>query len=698
MSFTDVFGGDLIFPSQLSYLSITTAVDVTLQWPTEQQITDGNVVADVMDVDTTVPSLNIDMPSASITSTGNKATFNNRGSNSFTVRDNTGGTIQQVLSGEQWVVVLTDNTTVAGLWSTFQLGGNAATAASASALAGAGLKAIGPLLNQKIDSDVKNSTPITVVTGDRAKCLIYTAGAGVANLPSAGGVGNDWFFMLRNSGSGTLTIMPAAGTIDGSANIALDVNSSAIIFTDGTDWFTVGLTASSTIAFDFISLPIPGSGDFVLSGANLNRIAYRFTGALTGNRKVVVPDTTQQYWCDNQTTGAFVLTIGTNAQVSPPTLDAAQTAILYSNSIEVLDAVNAVSVMFPISVAQGGTGVSAVEDWPFVKDLNVAVPVAGDFLAFQDIDDSDRNRKATIADIGALVSLTVEDEGTPLATLADTLDFVGAGVVASGVGATKTITIPGGVSGITIEDEGVPLATIADTLDFVGAGVVASGVGGTKTITIAGAGGGVNNPMTVDLDGDGFDLDDMGVLFMREQAAQNPPIGSQGQLWVRNDSPNTLIFTDDVGTDFPLGGISSGSVVVTTGTFSPGWTGFSVNPTATMRWTKYSPNLAGADAIVVLHPIGTSTGTSNATGMTMTGLPADITPTSFGTTFTALASMTDSGVVNLDGAFSVNTVNVMTFGLGTVSGSNVGNDFAGFTAAGVKGFANNTLMIYGLVE
>jgi hypothetical protein len=84
--------------------------------------------------------------------------------------------------------------------------------------------------------------------------------------------------------------------------------------------------------------------------------------------------------------------------------------------------------------------------------------------------------------------------------------------------------------------------------------------------------------------------------------------------------------------------------------------------------------------------------------MTMTGLPADITPTSFGTTFTAMASMTDSGVVNLDGAFSVNTVNVMTFGLGTVAGGNVGNDFAGFTASGVKGFANNTLMIYGLVE
>jgi hypothetical protein len=432
MSYTDVFGGELIFPSEISYLAITTAVDIELQWPTEQQITGDNVVADVMDITTSVASLNIDMPDTRNTSTGNKTTINNVGGETFTVRDNTGGTIQSVAPGEQWVLVLTDNTTIAGTWTTFQLGAQVSVA-SASALAGAGIKAIGVLLNQKIDSDEEVSTPVTVVDGDRAKCLIYTSGAGVADLPSAGAVGNDWFFMLRNSGSGTLTVQPASGEIDGSANLALDTNSSCFIFTDGTNWFTIGLTAGSTIAFDFVSLAIPGSGDFVLSGANLDRIAYRFTGALTGNRKVVVPDTTQQYWCDNQTTGAFVLTIGTDAQVSPPTLDSAQTAIMYSNSIEVVDAVNAVSVMFPISIAQGGTGATNVPDAQTNLDvppnsrlidtgigltgggdlsgdrthdleyvnLSAVAPAAGDFLTFQDIDDSDAIKKATITDVVA---------------------------------------------------------------------------------------------------------------------------------------------------------------------------------------------------------------------------------------------------------------------------------------------------------
>jgi hypothetical protein len=49
--------------------------------------------------------------------------------------------------------------------------------------------------------------------------------------------------------------------------------------------------------------------------------------------------------------------------------------------------------------------------------------------------------------VGTGSSLTVEDEGTPLATAADTLDFVGAGVTASGTGAEKTITIPGTPTG-----------------------------------------------------------------------------------------------------------------------------------------------------------------------------------------------------------------------------------------------------------
>lgn len=60
---------------------------------------------------------------------------------------------------------------------------------------------------------------------------------------------------------------------------------------------------------------------------------------------------------------------------------------------------------------------------------------------------SDTSSWSTWATVGG-GGVTVEDEGTPLATTATTLDFVGGGVVASGTGATKTITIAGGSAGL----------------------------------------------------------------------------------------------------------------------------------------------------------------------------------------------------------------------------------------------------------
>jgi hypothetical protein len=247
-------------------------------------------------------------------------------------------------------------------------------------------------------------------------------------------VGNNWFFMLRNSGSGTLNIVPGAGTIDGSANINLDPNGSTFIFTDGADFYTIGLTVASTIAFDFVSIAVPGSGDFVLSGANLDRISYRFTGALTGNRRIVVPNTTQQYWVDNQTTGAFTLEIDTAAGAGQ-TIPQNESAIVYCDATDVINAVSSTSVTFPITIGQGGTGATTVGgaqinlqvppdsrliatgaglsgggdltgDRTLILDVNSAnttpTPALGDFFVFEDIDDN-LTYKAAISDLQTLL-------------------------------------------------------------------------------------------------------------------------------------------------------------------------------------------------------------------------------------------------------------------------------------------------------
>lgn len=88
---------------------------------------------------------------------------------------------------------------------------------------------------------------------------------------------------------------------------------------------------------------------------------------------------------------------------------------------------------------------------------------------------------------GAGSTIIVQEEGVSLTTNATTLNFVGPGITASGVGVVKTITVD--PPSITVQNAGTPLTTSATALNFVGPGVVASGSGTTKTITVSGGGG-----------------------------------------------------------------------------------------------------------------------------------------------------------------------------------------------------------------
>lgn len=59
-------------------------------------------------------------------------------------------------------------------------------------------------------------------------------------------------------------------------------------------------------------------------------------------------------------------------------------------------------------------------------------------------------------------------------------------------------------------------------------------------------------PMEADLDMDENNIDNIGVLFLKEQAAADGDVAGSGQIWVKSGTPNTLWFTDDGGTDYQL--------------------------------------------------------------------------------------------------------------------------------------------------
>ena len=161
--------------------------------------------------------------------------------------------------------------------------------------------------------------------------------------------------MFRNAGGGTVTVTPGGtATIDGLSSLGYQPEVSSIIVTDGVDFYTIGLGQPAVFAFDYTSISIAGTGNYTLAGSELNRIAYNFTGLLTGNRAVIVPNTVQQYWVTNSTTGSYTLTVKTSGGTGI-TISAGQRGIFYCDGSDVVDA-DTSTISLPVAINQGGTG------------------------------------------------------------------------------------------------------------------------------------------------------------------------------------------------------------------------------------------------------------------------------------------------------------------------------------------------------
>ena len=213
MSYVSPFTGDVVQPTDVSYRSITLSTDVTLAWPINGNATD-NYAARIMEVTATAGGLTLTMPPANQTSVGTDALIQNVGAETFTVLDNDGGTIVTVTAGQAKYIYITTNPDVAGTWGIFDFGVGTSSP-DASVLAGYGLLAQGATLNQSHPTG-GFADGYTVADSDRAQTLIWTSGAGILNLPPAASLGDNWFFLFKNLGSGYLTMTASSGeTIDG---------------------------------------------------------------------------------------------------------------------------------------------------------------------------------------------------------------------------------------------------------------------------------------------------------------------------------------------------------------------------------------------------------------------------------------------------------------------------------------------------
>jgi len=312
-TYTNPFTGQTINPSSVSYEALTIAANTLLDWPING--TTGTPSANIIDVTASTTSLNLILPPATQVSTGQTVLVRNIGSNTFTVTSyaatGVGATIVTVASGVAQYIFLTSNSTTAGVWASVVLGAGTA-AANASDLAGYGLLAIGATLNQAYAVNTYYSSA-TLTASLRAQLLVWSSGAGAFTLPSASSVGANWFCMIRNSGTGILTLTPVgADTIDGNANQQLQLTESLVIVSSGSGWSTFGYGRSNTFAYTALSLSVTG-GTVTLTSTQAANTIQVYGGTLTSNVTIIVPPTVQLYAITNNTSGSFTFTVKTAA-------------------------------------------------------------------------------------------------------------------------------------------------------------------------------------------------------------------------------------------------------------------------------------------------------------------------------------------------------------------------------------------------
>jgi hypothetical protein len=378
MSYNSPFTGTVIQPTDVSYRSVTLSANTQLEWPINGNATD-DYAARIMNVTASSAGLALWMPPANQTSVGNDALIRNVGANSFTVKDYAGtNTIITIAAGEVKYIYITSNATTAGTWGNIAFG-TGTSAADAASLAGYGLLATGSTLNQSHPA-VSLIAAYTFVSADRAQTYVWTGGATTATLPLASSLGNNWFLLFKNNGSGTVTIGTTSSELfDGGTTKAFAPGESALIVCTGTAFVTVGYGQSSDFQFNVLTKPVTG-GAYTLSSNEASNTIQFYTGTLVSNVTVTYPPVANLYVISNQTVaGGFTLTVTTGAVgAADAVIPAGGQATVICDGTNFYNANTTQAGATAISLANGTAGAPSLN---FASETNTGVyrPGAGRF-------------------------------------------------------------------------------------------------------------------------------------------------------------------------------------------------------------------------------------------------------------------------------------------------------------------------------
>ena len=372
-SYVNPFTGQTISPAQSSYTSfqIPYPAFATLEWPINGNDT-GYIASDIMDLEAFYGDT-IYLPSAEQVSTGQTLLIRNVGASTIYVRDfDQFGLVTTITTGTAQFIYLTNNSSSAGTWTSVVFGAGTSIANAASLVAGngtLGITAVGTSLGQAYPVSSLFSAYTVDIYDDRARFLNWASGVDTIELPSAVTAGNNWFCMIRNSGTGILTILPdGTDMIDGAVTLDLQLAESITLVSDGTNWITFGIGRSNQFAYTILSLSVTG-GTLILSSTQAANTIQEYAGALTSNQIIQVPNTVQLYTVTNNTSGAYTLTVKTSTGGAAfVVVPQGESLVLICDGTNVYNAASGASSSTVTSLTVGN-GTLAVPSIKFFGDL-----------------------------------------------------------------------------------------------------------------------------------------------------------------------------------------------------------------------------------------------------------------------------------------------------------------------------------------
>jgi len=371
MEYINPFTGATISPSQVGYTALSISTNTNLQWPVNGNGTI-DLASNILEITATTTDLKLILPPANEVSTGQALIIRNVGSNAFTVTDYGTNTVISISSGIAKYIYVTDNSSTNGIWTNVQFGSGTSSADAAS-LSGYGLTPINTTLNQQYATQTYSANS-TLTANNRAAFAVWTGGAGTITLPPSS-IGNGWFAMVANDGTGILNIVPqGTDTIDGLTSRQLQLTESFVVVCTGSGFNTFGYGQATQFAFTQLSIVVTG-GTYTLTTPQASNLIQEYSGTLTSNQIVILPPTVQLYSFSNKTTGAFSLTFKTTAVGSSTlTLASGQTIIAVCDGTNVFNSQTAATST--ASSLTLGNGAFANPSLNFTGDTSTGVYLA----------------------------------------------------------------------------------------------------------------------------------------------------------------------------------------------------------------------------------------------------------------------------------------------------------------------------------